>query len=222
MCASLFGTFDSEQYRKSRISELREVSWEYGLNRSDPLRSLPTGPESIKWPRRRRGRKNGSNSACWYSIVQWRFHMGRRTETTGDEASRYLNARLFGGDFIIQLWWRCCRWKENRDGLRRLGGGDEWEILIPLSSWTQTTGLHHSNWLLIGIALDDLRGSVCVSEMLDGALWVVPYHHARMTFLTSTSTDLPNVRDLGWLYPWVWDVWVWIYLGSTTQSFHAS
>ena len=47
MCASLFGTFDSERYRKIRISELPEVNWEYGLNRSDPLRSLPTGPESI-------------------------------------------------------------------------------------------------------------------------------------------------------------------------------
>lgn len=47
MCASLFGSFDSEQYRKVRLRDLPEVNWEYGLNRSDPLRSLPTGPESI-------------------------------------------------------------------------------------------------------------------------------------------------------------------------------
>ena len=47
MCASLFGTFDSERYREIRLRDLPEVNWECGPNRSDPLRSLPTGPKSI-------------------------------------------------------------------------------------------------------------------------------------------------------------------------------
>ena len=47
MCASLFGTFDSERYREIRLSDLPEVNWEYSLNRSDPLRSLLTGSKSI-------------------------------------------------------------------------------------------------------------------------------------------------------------------------------
>ena len=46
-CASLFGTFDSEFYRNIRLEGLPNVRWEYGLNRSDPLRSLPTGPATI-------------------------------------------------------------------------------------------------------------------------------------------------------------------------------
>ena len=56
MRASLFGTFDSELYREIRLSKLPEVNWlselpevnrEHGLNRSEPLKSLPTGSESI-------------------------------------------------------------------------------------------------------------------------------------------------------------------------------
>ena len=47
MRASLFGTFDLELYREIRLSKLPEVNWEHGLNRSDPLRSLPTGSKSI-------------------------------------------------------------------------------------------------------------------------------------------------------------------------------
>ena len=46
-CASLFGTFDSELYRSIRLEGLPNVRREYGLNRSDPLRSLPTGPATI-------------------------------------------------------------------------------------------------------------------------------------------------------------------------------
>lgn len=46
-CASLVGTFDSEFYRNIRLEGLPYVRWEYGLNRSDPLRSLPTGPTTI-------------------------------------------------------------------------------------------------------------------------------------------------------------------------------
>ena len=47
MYASLFDSFDSEQSYKIRLRDLTEVNWECGFNRSDPLRSLPTGPKSI-------------------------------------------------------------------------------------------------------------------------------------------------------------------------------
>ena len=47
MCTSLFDTFNSEGYRKIRLRDLPEVNWQWGLNRSDPLKKLPVGPESI-------------------------------------------------------------------------------------------------------------------------------------------------------------------------------
>ena len=47
VCCCLFGTYDSEQYRIMRPKELPVVEWGHGLNRSDPLRTLPRGPQSI-------------------------------------------------------------------------------------------------------------------------------------------------------------------------------
>jgi len=46
-CACLLGTYDTQEYREMRSKDLPYVDWERGLNRSDPLNTLPTGPKSI-------------------------------------------------------------------------------------------------------------------------------------------------------------------------------
>ena len=119
MCASLFGIFDSERYRKIRISELPEVNWEYGLNRSGPLRSLPTGPESIgndvTTYRRLRTLDNCLNSGP----MRVGFHPRRKHTRNGS-----YQFRLFSENFTlprdvavswklrsqakINVQWQCC------------------------------------------------------------------------------------------------------------------
>ena len=47
VCACLFNTFDSDLYRDIRLQCLPRVDMSRGLNRSDPLRTLPVGPKSI-------------------------------------------------------------------------------------------------------------------------------------------------------------------------------
>lgn len=47
VCACLFNTFDSDLYRDIRLQCLPRVDMSHGLNRSDPLRTLPVGPKSI-------------------------------------------------------------------------------------------------------------------------------------------------------------------------------
>lgn len=47
VCACLFNTFDSDLYHDLRPQCLPRVDMSHGLNRSDPLRTLPVGPKSI-------------------------------------------------------------------------------------------------------------------------------------------------------------------------------
>jgi hypothetical protein len=94
VCCSIFGSFNSELYCEPRMKELPKVDWNYGLNKSDPLRTLPSGPESIGkdaatyrrlrtldnclksgpihvgFHPRRRGSKNGSYQFCIFTYLE--------------------------------------------------------------------------------------------------------------------------------------------------------
>lgn len=47
VCCSIFGSLNTEQYRRLRLKELPQVDWDCGLNRSDPLQIWRSGDETI-------------------------------------------------------------------------------------------------------------------------------------------------------------------------------
>lgn len=158
MCASLFGTFDSERYREIRLSELPEVNWEYDLNRSDPLRSLPIGPESIgndlTTYRRLRTLDNCLNSGP----MRVGFHPRRKHARNNSYQFCLFNENFtipkdvavswkLGSQAEINVQWQCCL-DRHPHAFAPMAQENDDEKRVGIRAFTIIDEVEHEHWMV--------------------------------------------------------------------------
>ena len=158
MCASLFGTFRSKQYREIRLSELSEVNWEYGLNRSDPLKSRPSGwecidndvttyrrlrtldnclnsgPMRVAFHPRRRDAKNGS----------WQFNLFSESFTIRKDVA--ISWKLARQDEIY-VQWQCCP-DRNPHAFAPMAQEDDDGKRVGIRAFRIVDGVEREHWIV--------------------------------------------------------------------------
>ena len=158
MCASLFGTFNSEPYRNIRLRDLPEVDWKWGLNRSDPLKTFAVGMESIGNDVTTYRRLRTLDNCLKSGPMRVGFHPRRKHVENGS-----YQFYLFHQSFTlpkdvaiswklkrqdeINVQWQCCldrhphafapMAQENDDGKR-----------VGVRAFKTVEGIEHSHWIV--------------------------------------------------------------------------
>ena len=158
MCASLFGTLNSEPYRDIRLKDLPEINWKWGLNRSDPLRTSAVGNEAlgndVTTYRRLRTLENCLNSGP----MRVGFHPRRKHASNGSYQFCLFNENFTIPKNVAVSWkledqdevnvqWQCCldrhphafapMAQENDDGKR-----------VGVRAFKTMEGVEHSHWIV--------------------------------------------------------------------------
>lgn len=156
-CGSLFSTFDSEFYRNIRLEGLPNVRWEC-LNRSDPLRSLPTGPATVgndvTTYRRLRTLENCLNGAP----IRVGFHSRRRHTSNGSYQFCLFNENFTipkdvalswkpGKDSKINVQWQCTL-DRNPHAFAPLAEEDDVGKGVSIKASKMFDGVVHEHWIV--------------------------------------------------------------------------